>query len=116
MDTPSFTEEDSLSFTLFLITRTRTREKLLEHAESYNISVDTSWFPYVGPPFITTLFQTVQILRANTTYLSLCSSHALTRRKKMEFSLEELFPKCCVFFSEALSRSREQLSVHVSTN
>lgn len=117
MDTQSFTEEDSLSFTLLLTPRTRAREKLLEYAKVYNISVeDTLWFLYVVPPFITTHFQTVQILCASTTYLSLHSYHALAQRNKTEFSLSDLFPNCCIFFSQALSRSREQLSLLVSMN
>lgn len=79
MDTPSFTEDDCLSFTLLLTPRTRAREKLLEHGKGYSISVeDTLRFLYVGPQFVTIYFQTVQILRANTTYLSLCSSRVLT--------------------------------------
>lgn len=41
---------------------------------------------------------------------------ALTQRHKREFSLPELSPRCYIFFSEDLSRSREQLSVCVSMN
>lgn len=41
---------------------------------------------------------------------------ALTQRHKRELSLPELSPRCYIFFSEDLSRSREQLSVCVSMN
>lgn len=117
MDTPRFTEDNTLSFTLLLTSRTRARQKLPEHAKGSNASVeDTLQFLYAVPPFITAYFQTVQILCADMTRLLLCSSCALTRRSKTEFSLQELLPNCCIFFSEALSRSREQLSVRVSMN
>lgn len=74
IDTSRFIEEDSLAHTAS-DPKSKGQKKLLEHAKVSNISMkDKLQFLYVMPPFITVYFQTVQILCANMTCLSLCSS------------------------------------------
>lgn len=73
------------------------------------------WRTHGTPPLITVYFQTSpsSVCQYDLPFLVFLL-RSLTQRNKMECSLQELFPNCCIFFSEALSRSREQPSVRVS--